>query len=346
MTTPKYAQTLVYIDSNIYLRFYDSNQLNFKQLLKSLIQLKENIFITRQIVDEVTRNKSSIFEQTFANYFKQVNQGFNNVQLPEHLDIGSNDKIKEWNKKRKSIKEQNDILIRELKDIYRTTFRQIISSSDEVSIGLEKVFKFAATESSEEFEKALRRKEIGNPPGKNGDCVGDQINWEQLLNKVQNIEKLIIISNDYDYFIEIDTELILNPLLKKELLRVNPSLEISCFNKLSHGLKSISERNHNKPLNLPRANILEQIIIDEPEHYINPQLLDTLDGFSTIHHNEHHKLVDELTRLNYMYGHAMITTSELRNRLNQLGASENIIDKIISLGYIPSLNKNFFLDFF
>lgn len=340
------TETLLFIDSNIYLRFYDSNQANFKQLLKSLIQLKDKIFITRQIVDEVMRNKSLIFGQTFSNYLKQSSQGLNVLQLPEHLDGKKNEKIKEWNKKRKKIKNQNEALIKELQAIYRSTFLQIVSSTDEVSIGLNEVFKFATSETDEELDKAFKRKKIGNPPGKNGDSVGDQINWEQLLNKVADVQKLIIVSNDYDYFIEIEDELLLNPLLKRELMTANPLLEISCFNKLSNGLKSINDNSPSKSLHLPKPNVLQQIIIDEPQLHLNQQFAEGLDTPSITYFNENQKLIDELARLNYLYKHVMITTDDLRQRLRQLGASEKKIAKIISSGSIPFSNSDFFFDFF
>jgi hypothetical protein len=345
-TMSKSVDTLIFIDSNIYLRFYDTKQSNFKQLLKSLIQLKDRIFVTRQIADEVYRNKCQIFEQTFSNYLKQISQGLQNVQLPEHLDIEKNEKIKEWNKRREKVKEQNDILIKELKAIYKSIFFQIVTSNDDVSKGLSEVFKFAKVETEEELENAFRRKKIGNPPGKNNDSVGDQINWQQLLNNVANINKLIIVSNDYDYFVEIEDELMLNPLLKQELLAVNPRLNIACFNKLSNGLKSINEYNTGNPFKLPKTSVLEQIILEEPELHLSQQSFEDANDSSLIYYNENYKLIDELSRLNYMYRHAMLTTDELRRRLRKLGANENKIAKIVSSGNIPFTNTDFFLDFF
>src|SRR5579859_2861156 len=92
------STTLIYIDSNIYLRFFDSNQPNFKHLLNTLIQLKDRIFVNKQIVNEVNRNKGQVFERTFFSYIKQVTEAFYSVQLPEHLDIAEDGRIKEWNK--------------------------------------------------------------------------------------------------------------------------------------------------------------------------------------------------------------------------------------------------------
>jgi hypothetical protein len=339
------VELLIFIDSNIYLRFYDSNQPDFKQLLKSLIQLKGHIFVTRQIVDEVVRNKCQIFEQTFFNYLKQVNQTFNNVQLPEHLDIEKDEKIKEWNKRRKKLKEQNDHLINDLKEIYKSTFYKIACSTDEVSRGLDEIFKSAITETNIEFELAVKRKEFGNPPGKNNDCLGDQINWEQLLKKASGIKRLLIISNDYDYFVETNDTLLLNPSLKREIMDLNPLLEINCFNKLSNGLKSISDQNTNKSVVLPKPSIMKQIIIDEPETYLNSQD-ENIGNYQMDFYKEHPKLMDALTRLNYMYNHGMIATDELSRRLQKLGANDRKISKIIGAHHIPFTNDDFFEDFF
>lgn len=59
---------LIFIDTNIYLRFFDSNQKVFRNLLDELLKIKENIFISNQIVNEVNRNKLNVFEKSISNY--------------------------------------------------------------------------------------------------------------------------------------------------------------------------------------------------------------------------------------------------------------------------------------
>jgi PIN domain len=49
----------------------------------------------------------------------------------------------------------------------------------------------------EVFERAIRRAQKGNPPGKK-ESIGDQYNWEMLLKKVPDVD-LYVVSKDGDY---------------------------------------------------------------------------------------------------------------------------------------------------
>lgn len=89
--------------------------------------------------------------------------------------------------------------------------------------------------------KAKIRKEIGNPPGKHNDSLGDQISWEQFLNKTQIAEEASIISNDYDYFTQYNKGIYLNAFLHSELLGKNPNLKVNCFCRLSDFAKNHPE---------------------------------------------------------------------------------------------------------
>ncbi|CAN1573482.1 PIN domain (DUF4935) [Flavobacteriaceae bacterium] len=79
---------ILFIDANIYLRFFDSNQKEFKKLLEELLKIKSNLFITNQIVNEIERNKLSVFEKSINNYKNKIN--IENVFLPEHFATESN----------------------------------------------------------------------------------------------------------------------------------------------------------------------------------------------------------------------------------------------------------------
>lgn len=85
----------LFIDSNIYLGFINSNRQDFKKLLASLVELKEKMFITHQIIDEVNRNKLKLFSDSLENYIRGSN--FNKISLPEHLDNDENTTIVNWN---------------------------------------------------------------------------------------------------------------------------------------------------------------------------------------------------------------------------------------------------------
>ena len=170
---------IVFIDANIYLRFFDSNQRIFKKLLDELKKIKDDIFITNQIVNEVNRNKLGVFERSISNYKNRA--VINRVMIPEHfvMDTNTIDIIK-WNKGRKDIEEKNVTLCNELETFFDENLHDISYSKDYVSLKLNSIFENKLNETLKELSASKDRKEVGNPPGKHNDSLGDQISWEQF----------------------------------------------------------------------------------------------------------------------------------------------------------------------
>ena len=161
---------VLFIDANIYLRFYDSNSKEFKKLLKSIEEVKDNIFITRQIQNEVARNKLDVFVTSFIGYEKQF--GLNKISLPEHLEATTDKELKDWNTATIKLVEQTNEQKKKLKEITEKLIENITSNTDEVSQTLIKIFNTSRLPNVEQTDKARKRKEIGNPPGKNNDPLG------------------------------------------------------------------------------------------------------------------------------------------------------------------------------
>src|SRR5680860_370999 len=155
---------LIFIDTNIYLRFFDSNSKEFKKLLEDLIVVKSNIFVTEQIKVEIERNKLNVFKKSISNYSQNIE--IKKVNLPEHIAGNNSEKIEEWNKKRRKIEDENKKLTNEFDVILEENLSNISISKDNVSLKLKSIFKNILIASSEEKELARIRKEIGNPPGK------------------------------------------------------------------------------------------------------------------------------------------------------------------------------------
>lgn len=78
---------------------------------------------------------------------------------------------------------------------------------------------------------------MGNPPGKKEDALGDQITWEQLLNKIPKTDEIWIITNDSDFYTKYKKKCYLNPFLFQELLSKKAGIRINIFENLSGGLK-------------------------------------------------------------------------------------------------------------
>jgi hypothetical protein len=157
------------------------------------------------------------------------------------LDDGKSSKISDWNKQRKelekSTKESNNALATILNDI----MSKISMSQDNVSKALSGLYKNSYFYSETDIARARLRKELGNPPGKSQDPLGDQFSWELLLNVLPKVDKLWIVSNDMDYFTENNKTLHLNPVLYNDVKRCNEKTEVKTFNTLSDALRDFDK---------------------------------------------------------------------------------------------------------
>lgn len=225
---------LLFIDANIYLRFYDSSKKEFQKLLETLQKIKDSIFITKQIVDEVNRNKLDCFNSSLKEYLKIIK--ITKDQIPNHFDCENNKVAEEWNKKKLELDNVNNKHQNELENLLKKLSRLVAESEDKVSIILSELFSNAIIPSEEEVKKARARKELGNPPGKKGDPIGDELTWEQLLTKYKTDSKqeIWIVSNDSDFLTEAQKEPLLNPYLYLELKEIsqNNTPSIRTFNNL------------------------------------------------------------------------------------------------------------------
>lgn len=255
---------IILIDANIYLRFYDSNISEFRKLLPTIKELKDSIFITKQIVDEVNRNKLKLICKTLDNYRGKI--AISKDMIPIHFDTENNKEASDRNKKREKLIEDNKKLISELYDYTKKLSSLVEKSEDRVSIILQEIFSNANQPNEDEINNARKRKELGNPPGKKEDAIGDELTWEQLLSKYKNNNKegIWIVSNDSDFMIDINGELKLNPFLYSELKEAadNNEPKLSLFRELSKAIKAYQDKT-NQIKNIPDKNTMDKIEKEE-----------------------------------------------------------------------------------
>jgi hypothetical protein len=263
---------LLFVDANIYLRFYDSSQGEYKKLLKTLVEVKDRIFITTQLVDEVNRNKLDVFLSSCSGEVVEVPS--KQRHLPEHFDSRADTSIHEWNKDREELEGKSKELRQRKITIYASLLSEIEHSQDEVSSELNKVFASARRPTPKQMERGILRKQVGNPPGKRQDPLGDQLSWEQLLDDITEVTHLWIISNDSDYFNEYNKKCYLNPFLDSEVRRVARKLvSLKCFSTLSMGLQDFNNLLSMKLSSIPAGDELVTISEREKEP--------SLTGYST-----------------------------------------------------------------
>jgi hypothetical protein len=110
--------------------------------------------------------------------------------------------------------------------------KKVSSSIDEVSTALAPIFTRALYHTEEILTKAKHRKELGRPPRKSADPLGDQVTWEQILSRCVGIKKLWIISRDSDYGVFYNNDGFLNQFLYDELRTVSPDAKAFFFEEV------------------------------------------------------------------------------------------------------------------
>ena len=181
---------LLFLDSNIFLSFYSFTSEDLEQL-KKLIDLvnggEVKIFLTDQVLNEFRKNR----EIVIAGAYKQFEES--NVSLKMPL------MCKEYPEYEKITKLQRliDKFKSELKEKLLTAMGKSRLKADVV---IESLFKVATRISSEGYiDQAVKRRQLGLPPGESDKFYGDAINWIALLENVPANGHFIIVSDDRNF---------------------------------------------------------------------------------------------------------------------------------------------------
>lgn len=224
--------SLLFIDSNKYLDLYRTDQ--GRMLLASLREQVDYIFITEQVVNEVQRNKISVAVDFLKKKSKELK--LQNFNLPDHLLSTSIEQRNSILQKRREVNEKIKDMNAEIDALFSSIIEQISCSEDEVSKALSLIFANAIPHSSEELQRARNRKEMGNPPGKITNPLGDQLTWEQILTHFKEKKRLWIISKDGDYGTVYGNKGFLNRFLYDELCKITPNPEVYLFDSTVTGI--------------------------------------------------------------------------------------------------------------
>ncbi|WP_416670240.1 PIN domain-containing protein [Egbenema bharatensis] len=224
--------SLLFIDTNKYLDLYRIDK--GKKLLAPLGEQVDYIFVTQQIFSEVQRNKILVAAEFLSQKFKELKlQTFN---LPDHLSSTNidhrNDILQQMSEITQKIKNVNA----EVGALALGIMEQISRSEDEVSKALFPIFANAVPHSPEELQRARDRRELGNPPGKIKNPIGDQLSWEQILTHFKGKKRLWIISRDSDYGTVYSGKGFLNRFLYDELCSIASQPEVYLFEDMVKGI--------------------------------------------------------------------------------------------------------------
>lgn len=180
----------LYIDTNIFLSLYHftSDQLEELDKLRTLLkQKKARLYLPEQTKTEFRRNR----ENKIADALRRLREQKVSLQFPQFCRD-----YPEFKKLRQLEGEMN----KRLASLEASVVADIAETQLAADVAIAELFKSASpiATTPEIVERARRRADIGDPPGKAG-SLGDAIIWESLLATIESKEDLIFISDDKDY---------------------------------------------------------------------------------------------------------------------------------------------------
>ena len=179
-----------FMDTNIYLSFYQYSNDDLEELKKLSILCSRNdctLLINDQLISEYKRNRENKIHESLSNLVKQ------NLDLKfPHICEDYPEFIKMRDAQRKYSQAHDGVIEKIKKDVESMnlkadkTIAQLFLTSKRIKI------------TEEIYEHAHKRVILGNPPGKK-DSIGDAIHWEGLLSAIKKGEDIFFISDDSDF---------------------------------------------------------------------------------------------------------------------------------------------------
>lgn len=188
MITINKQNTKIFIDTNIFLGLYNSNDSgNVKAFMQSLFKNKNILITTEQSVNEYLRRRARIineFIKTFVDPAASTHTSSFIRSLPEYNDyLKCAKELK--NHRKKVIKQINNVLSDTKEDYIYKSFVKLWKENNTIS-------------TTDTFiSLANKRKTLGNPPGGDKFSSCDEVIWESLINTLKC--NLIIVSKDRTY---------------------------------------------------------------------------------------------------------------------------------------------------
>jgi hypothetical protein len=243
---------LVFVDANVFLDSYRRVSKEYRDLLKSLLALGQTLYVTKTVVDEVGRSRVTAYQD--ANRLEVKSSGISGFEIAPHYgdDSGVVEVLnKRFRKLRSTVSQEIKQIAADMEAVHQRNLLAIVQGNDDVSILLESIFKSAEAETPAQLERARLRKERGNPPGKRTDPLGDQISWEQILERAVDADSVWIVSRDGDYSVMVGDIAYLQPPLQRELAAVRGVKTIKCHRYLATFFEEFAKAGVVAPSALP-----------------------------------------------------------------------------------------------
>lgn len=179
----------LFVDTNVLLSFYAFTSDDIEQLtkLEGLIESGTlKLYVSRQVADEFARNRETKLAKSIDDFAAK-----GSTALPRFL--ADTDEGDAYNKAVQNLDKARNTLVQKAK---KSAVENTFAVDGLVSNLISKAGVGEVTSSM--IERARLRRDVGNPPGKDK-SLGDQINWEYLLETVADGVDLHVVSIDGDY---------------------------------------------------------------------------------------------------------------------------------------------------
>lgn len=229
------TKTYAFIDTNIFLDFYRSQNETSLSLLRKLEGVKERIICTYQVEMEFLKNRQSVIIKYSTESSLSID-----ARLPAVM--GGSQLSTMLKKRKREIEKLKEGLQKRITNIIKTP-----ANYDQVYKSLESIFTSDAAHVLTRDMKirhkikrlAWRRFMLGYPPRKAKDTsIGDALNWEWFIHCCKELKgKFIIVSRDTDYGTYYNGQAFLNDALKSEFRDRIGRKSVTYTKKLSEALK-------------------------------------------------------------------------------------------------------------
>nr|WP_228526584.1 PIN domain-containing protein [Flavobacterium sp. LC2016-13] len=181
----------ILIDTNIFLDFYRSNGASI-HIFSTLIENIDKFILTDQIIQEFERSREGVIKSVQERF--QIESKLDNFSSSYLQNLPEFKKLIEIQKQYSSQQKIVSLSISEIlkdsaKDPIANYFKEFVNES----LKGDKVY----FTTDEIIGKAVKRKNIGNPPTSSKFSLGDEINWEIILANIQ--EDIILVGRDNTY---------------------------------------------------------------------------------------------------------------------------------------------------
>jgi hypothetical protein len=180
---------LLFIDTNIFLSFYEFTKDDLEELKKLSRMLAEDeltLLLPSQVVDEFWRNR----DERIALAVRHVKQLAGRRSYPRLFQgLGEYEKVRR-------LEDESESLHKSLLSKVESGARDRGFPAD---VLIEELFdKAKQIDVTVHIDRARSRRELGNPPGKK-DSLGDAVNWEAILATAPKEQDLHFVSGDGDW---------------------------------------------------------------------------------------------------------------------------------------------------